>query len=136
MEDFALGLGVEGDGPPGTVGWNQSGGQELVTGSHRASRGGGRAAAREARRQQVRRRNQLIGAGAAVVLLVGGGGFVALNAFGGNDSPSNAKSGNPDDKPSGSDSGLLSDAKVLLDGTAAKQLAPAAGAWAVASTDN
>ncbi|MEU4394173.1 hypothetical protein [Kribbella sp. NPDC023855] len=107
-----------------------------MTGSHRASRAGGRAAAREARRQQVRRRNQLIGAGAAVLLLVGGGGVVALNAFGGDDSPSDAKSGSPDDRLSGSDSGLLSDAKVLLDGTSAKQLAPAAGAWAVASTDD
>jgi len=107
-----------------------------VTGSHRASRGGSRAAAREARRQQTRRRNQLIGAGAALVVLVGGGGFAALNAFGGDGSPSDAKSGNQDDKSGGNDSGLLGDAKVLLDGTAAKQLAPTAGAWAVASTDN
>ncbi|WP_020392421.1 hypothetical protein [Kribbella catacumbae] len=107
-----------------------------MTGSHRASRGGSRAAAREARRQQTRRRNQLIGAGAAVAVLLGGGGIVALNAFGGDGSPGDAKSSNPDDRPGGNDSGLLGDAKVLLDGTAAKQFAPAAGAWAVASTDN
>jgi hypothetical protein len=108
-----------------------------VTGSHRVSRGGGRAAAREARRQQTRRRNQFIGAGAAVLLLVGGGGIAAVNAFGGDDSAGDgAKSGNQDDKSGGSDSGLLSDAKVLLDGTAAKQLAPAGGAWAVGNTDN
>jgi hypothetical protein len=78
----------------------------------------------------------LIGAGAAVVLLVGVGGVVAVNAFGGDDSPGNAKSRSPDKGQTGDDSGLLGDAKVLLDGTAAKQLAPTAGAWAVASTDN
>ncbi|GAA0939774.1 hypothetical protein GCM10009554_29850 [Kribbella koreensis] len=107
-----------------------------MTGSHRASRGGSRAAAREARRQQTRRRNQLIGAGAAALLVIGGGGIAAVNAFGGSDSPGDAKSGNKDDGPGGGDSGLLGDAKVLLDGTAAKQLAPASGAWAVASTDD
>ncbi|MDX6284208.1 MAG: hypothetical protein QOH03_5279 [Kribbellaceae bacterium] len=107
-----------------------------MTGSHRASRGGSRAAAREARRQQTRRRNQLIGAGAAALLVIGGGGIAAVNAFGGSDSPGDAKSGNPGDSQGGDDAGLLSDAKVLLDGTAAKQLAPASGAWAVASTDD
>jgi hypothetical protein len=107
-----------------------------VTGSHRAAKGGGRSAAREARRQQSRRRNQLIGAGAAVVLLVGGGGIAAVNAFGGDDSSKGPKSGNSDDRSSGGGSNLLSDAKVLLDGTAAKQLAPAGGAWTVAGTDN
>jgi hypothetical protein len=78
----------------------------------------------------------LIGAGAAVLLVVGGGGIAAVNAFGGNDSPGDAKSSNSDDGSGGGDSGLLGDAKVLLDGTAAKQLAPASGAWAVASTDD
>ncbi|WBQ04218.1 hypothetical protein [Kribbella sp. CA-293567] len=108
-----------------------------MTGSHRSSRGGGRAAAREARRQQSRRRNQIIGAGAAVLVLVGGGGIAAVNAFGGDDSAGdNARSGNQDDKSGGNGPGLLGDAKVLIDGTAAKQLAPAGGAWAVASTDN
>jgi hypothetical protein len=108
-----------------------------VTGSHRASRGGSRAAAREARRQQTRRRNQLIGAGAAALLVIGGGGIAAVNAFGGSDSPGDAKAGNgQDDGSGGGDSGLLGDAKVLLDGTAVKQLAPASGAWAVASTDD
>ncbi|NEA31609.1 hypothetical protein [Streptomyces sp. SID13031] len=105
-----------------------------MTGSHRAPRGGSRADAREARRQQSRRRNQLIGAGAAVVLLVGGGGIAAVNAFGGSDSPGDAK--NSDGGSGGDDSSLLGDAAVLLDGTAVKQLAPAAGAWVVASTDN
>lgn len=105
-----------------------------MTGSHRAPRGGSRAAAREARRAQARRRNQLIGAGAAVVLLVGGGGIAAVNAFGGDGSPGDAKSGNADDKSNGSDSNLLADAKVLLDGTGAKTLAT--GTWTVAATDN
>ncbi|MFI5713590.1 hypothetical protein [Kribbella sp. NPDC051620] len=108
-----------------------------MTGSHRASRGGSRAAAREARRQQTRRRNQLIGAGAAALLVIGGGGIAAVNAFGGSDSPGDAKSGRSGDNQGGDDSGLLSDAtKALLDGTAVKQLAPASGAWAVASTDD
>lgn len=59
-----------------------------------------------------------------------------MNAFGGGDSGGDAKSGNQDDRSSGGDSKLLSDAKVLLDGTAVKQFAPASGAWAVASTDD
>src|SRR5215207_8753001 len=96
-----------------------------MTGSHRAPRGGRRAAAREARRQRARRRNQLIGAGAAVLVVVGGGGIAAVNAFGGDDSPVDAKS-------AGS-SKLLGDAKVLLDGPAAKPLS-ATGAWTVAGT--
>jgi hypothetical protein len=69
------------------------------------------------------------------VLLVGGGGIAAVNAFGGDGSPGDAKSGNADDKSSGSDSNLLADAKVLLDGASAKPLA-ATGAWTVSATDN
>lgn len=71
------------------------------------------------------------------MLLVGGGGIAAVNAFGGDDSSDGSKkSGGQNDRSSGGDSPLLSDAKVLLDGTAAKQLAPAGGAWTVAGTDN
>ena len=104
-----------------------------MTGSHRAPRGGSRAAAREARRRQARRRNQLIGAGAAVVLLVGGGGFAAVNAFGGDDSPGNARSSSPDDSPSGGDSNVLSDAKALIDGPTAKPLT-SSGTWTISGT--
>ncbi|TCM46712.1 hypothetical protein [Kribbella sp. VKM Ac-2568] len=103
-----------------------------MTGSHRAPRGGSRAAAREARRQQARRRNQLIGAGVAVLVLVGGGGIAAVNAFGGDGSAGEAKSSGGDDK-SGGASKMLSDAKVLLDGPAAKPLS-ATGVWTVAGT--
>ncbi|WP_432946064.1 hypothetical protein ACQPXM_07240 [Kribbella sp. CA-253562] len=103
-----------------------------MSGSHRAPRGGGRAAAREARRQQSRRRNQMIGAGAAVLVLLGGGGIAAVNAFGGDDSPGDAKAGNPDDTKGG-DKDQLADAKVLIDGPAAKSLS-ATGSWAVATT--
>ncbi|MEV6282605.1 hypothetical protein [Kribbella sp. NPDC051770] len=102
-----------------------------MSGSHRAPRGGGRAAAREARRQQSRRRNQLIGAGAAAVILIGGGGFAAVNAFGGDDSPGGSKSSSPDANKGGENA--LSDAKVLIDGPAAKPLT-AAGSWAIAAT--
>jgi hypothetical protein len=100
-----------------------------VSGSHRAPRGGSRAAARQARRAQARRRNQVIGAGAAVLLLVGGGGIVAVNAFGGGDSPG-GKASAGDDKPSGD---LLSDAKALIDAPTAKTLTPA-GTWAISAT--
>ncbi|MGC4942393.1 hypothetical protein [Kribbella sp. DT2] len=105
-----------------------------MSGSHRAPRGGGRAAAREARRQQSRRRNQLIGAGAAVVVLLGGGGIAAVNAFGGDDSPGDSKSSSPDDSQGGGgDENALADAKVLIDGPAAKPLT-ASGSWAIAAT--
>jgi hypothetical protein len=103
-----------------------------LSGSHRAPRGGGRAAAREARRQQSRRRNQIIGAGAAAVLVLGGGGFAALNAFGGDDSPGDSKS-SPDSTNGGGDKNALADAKVLIDGPAAKPLT-ASGSWAIATT--
>lgn len=102
-----------------------------MSGSHRAPRGGGRAAAREARRQQSRRRNQLIGAGAAVVLVLGGGGVAAVNAFGGDDSPGDSKSSSPDADKGGENA--LADAKVLIDGPAAKPLT-ATGSWAIAAT--
>ncbi|TWD81857.1 hypothetical protein FB561_2981 [Kribbella amoyensis] len=103
-----------------------------MAGSHRAPRSGGRAAAREARRQQSRRRNQIIGAGAAALLVLGGGGVAAVNAFGGGEAqespkPGAAKGGEQKDQ------NLLADAKVLIDGTAAKPLTTT-GAWAVAGT--
>ncbi|TCO43903.1 hypothetical protein EV646_11195 [Kribbella antiqua] len=101
-----------------------------MAGSHRAPRGGSRAAAREARRQKARKRNQTIAAGVAVVVLVGGGGVAALNAFGGDNEPG-SKAGTSDDKPT--ESSLLADAKVLLDGPTAKQLS-ATGTWAVTKT--
>lgn len=101
-----------------------------MAGSHRAPRGGSRAAARLARKQKARKRNQTIAAGAAVVLLVGGGGVAALNAFGG-DGPKGSSPGSGDDRPTAA--AILADEKVLLDGTAAKPLAPT-GAWTVANT--
>ncbi len=104
-----------------------------MSGSHRAARGGGRAAAREARRQQSRRRNQIIGAGAAAVLVLGGGGFAAVNAFGGSDSPGDSKSSPDANKSGGGDENALADAKVLIDGPAAKPLT-ATGSWAIAAT--
>ncbi len=101
-----------------------------MAGSHRAARAGSRAAAREARRQKARKRNQTIAAGVAVVLLVGGGGVAALNAFGGDGSPS-SNSSTSDDKST--QSNVLADAKVLLDATTAKPLG-ATGAWAITQT--
>jgi len=101
-----------------------------LAGSHRAARAGSRSAAREARRQKARKRNQTIAAGVAVVLLVGGGGVAALNAFGGDGSPS-SNSSTSDDKST--QSNVLADAKVLLDATTAKQLG-ATGAWAITQT--
>ena len=102
-----------------------------MAGSHRAPRGGSRAAAREARRQKARKRNQTIAAGAAVVVLVGGGGVAALNAFGGDQSPSpKAGSGPSDDKSS--TSSVLADDKALLDGASTKTLGT--GTWAITKT--
>jgi len=105
-----------------------------VSGSHRAPRGGARAAAREARRAKARRRNQLIGVGAIAVIAIGGGGLAVVNAFGGGGSPGGAKSAVQNQKDGDKGNGdLLADAKVLIDGTAAKPLT-SAGAWAVAGT--
>ena len=102
-----------------------------MAGSHRAPRGGSRAAAREARRQKARKRNQTIAAGVAVVLLVGGGGVAALNAFGGDDDSPGSSASTSDDKST--QSNVLADAKVLLDGTTTKPLG-ATGAWAITQT--
>ncbi|TDD59375.1 hypothetical protein E1263_15135 [Kribbella antibiotica] len=103
-----------------------------MAGSHRAQRGGGRAAAREARREKARKRNQTIAAGVAVVVLVGGGGIAALNAFGGDDSPNDQKTGKgADDKPG--DSKVLADDKGLLDAAGAKTFG-GSGTWSVGST--
>lgn len=104
-----------------------------MTGSHRAPRGGGRAAAREARRRQARRRKQLLGAGAAVLVLVIGISYAVIAATRGGGPATSAKTGAPDDKPSSTASAVLSDAKGLLDGPAAKPLTTT-GAWTVTGT--
>lgn len=75
----------------------------------------------------------MIGAGAAVLVLIGGGGIAAVNAFGGDDSPGEAKSSAPDDKPADGDANLLADAKVLIDAPTAKPLT-STGTWTISGT--